>query len=72
VSRTYSGKKVELVYPEHMLVRTVSGTGFIKHRSKMIPLTIAFAFAFAGYPVAIDPQTGPPTRSGLPKGELVG
>jgi hypothetical protein len=53
---TYAGKKVELVYPERMLVRTVSGTGFIKHRSKMIPLTIALA----GYPVAIDPQTGPP------------
>ena len=54
--RTYAGKKVELVYPERMLVRTVSGTGFIKHRSKLIPLTIALA----GYPVAIDPQTGPP------------
>ena len=53
---TYAGKKVELVYPERMLVRTVSGSGFIKHHSKMIPMTTALA----GYPVAIDPQTGPP------------
>jgi len=53
------------VYPERMLVRTVSGSGFIKHRSKMIPLTIALS----GYPVAIDPHL---MKSGLRKGELAG
>jgi len=39
-----------------MLVRTVSGRGFIKYRSTMIQLTEALA----GYPVAIDPHSGPP------------
>ena len=39
-----------------MLVRTVSGRGFIKYRSTTIQLTEALA----GYPVAIDPHSGPP------------
>src|SRR5437899_8172481 len=53
---SYAGKKVDLLYPERMLVRTVSGRGFIKYRSTMIPLTEALA----GFPVAIDPHSGPP------------
>ena len=53
---SYVGAKVELLYPERMLLRTLSGTGFIKYQSQMIPLTQALA----GYTVAIDPLTGPP------------
>ena len=44
------------VYPERILVRTVSGSGSIRHRTRTIPVSSAFS----GYPVAIDPQTGPP------------
>lgn len=51
----FVGGKVELLYPERMLLRTVSGAGFIKFQGKMIPLTVALA----RYHVAIDPQTGP-------------
>ena len=40
---SYAGKKIELLYPERMLVRTVSGRGFIKYRSTMIQLTEALA-----------------------------
>jgi hypothetical protein len=53
---SYVGAKVELLYPERMLLRTVSCTGFIKYQSQMVPLTQALA----GYTVAIDPLTGPP------------
>jgi putative transposase len=52
----YAARKIELLYPERMLVRTVSGRGFIKYRSTTIQLTEALA----GYPVAIDPHSGPP------------
>jgi len=55
-AKSYAGAKVELVYPERMLVRTVSGSGSIKLGSGMVQLTSALV----GYPVAIDPQTGPP------------
>jgi transposase InsO family protein len=51
----YSGSKVELLYPERLSLRTVSGRGFIRIHSKMVPLTEALA----GYTVAIDPR-GPP------------
>ena len=53
---SYAGKKIELLYPERMLVRTVSGRGFIKNRSTMIQLTMALA----EYSVAIDPHSGHP------------
>jgi transposase InsO family protein len=53
---TYSGKRIELVYPEHMLVRTVSGAGFFKLQGKMIPISIALT----GFSIGIDPTSGPP------------
>jgi putative transposase len=53
---SYTGSRVDLVYPQRMLVRTVSGSGCIKHDTRTILLTAALA----GYTVGIDPQTGPP------------
>jgi transposase InsO family protein len=50
---TYAGKKVELVYPERMLVRTVAGSGFFKYKGQMIPISAALA----GYTIAVDPRT---------------
>ena len=52
----YTGRAVDMVYPERMLVRLVSGSGSIRHRTRTIPVSSAFS----GYPVAIDAQTGPP------------
>jgi transposase InsO family protein len=51
----FVGSRVELLYPDRMSLRTVSGSGFIRIHSKMVPLTEALA----GYTVAIDPS-GPP------------
>ncbi len=51
----FVGSKVELLYPERMSLRTVSGSGFIRVHGRMVPLTEALA----GYTVAIDPR-GPP------------
>lgn len=51
----YAGSKVELLYPEHLSLRTVSGSGFIRIHHKMVPLTSALA----GYTVAIDPRSTP-------------
>ena len=51
----YAGSKVELLYPEHLSLRTVSGSGFIRIHHKMVPLTAALA----GYTVAIDPRSTP-------------
>jgi putative transposase len=42
-AKSYAGSNVDLVYPERMLVRTVSGSGSIKHGSRMIQLTSALA-----------------------------
>jgi putative transposase len=53
---SYSGKRVELVYPPHMLVRLVSGKGFFKLQSRMIQLS----YALCGFNIGIDPKSGPP------------
>ena len=53
---SYSGKRVELVYPQHMMVRTVSGRGFFKLHGKLLPLSVALA----GFTIGIDPTSGPP------------
>jgi|GEM_PF-5328940 len=52
---SYSGKRVELVYPQHMMVRTVSGRGFFKLHGKLLPLSVAL-----GFTIGIDPTSGPP------------
>jgi hypothetical protein len=53
---SYSGKRVELVYPKHMMMRTVSGRGFFKLHGKLHPLSVALA----GFTIGIDPASGPP------------
>jgi hypothetical protein len=53
---SYSGRRVELTYPNHMLVRTVSGKGFFKLHGKMIQLSVALA----GFTIGIDATKGPP------------
>jgi putative transposase len=53
---SYSGKVVELVYPQHMIVRTVSGRGFFKLQGKLLPISVALA----GFAIGVDPTKGPP------------
>lgn len=52
----YPGADVAIEYPEAMLLRTVSGRGFIRYRSRMIQISEALC----GYTIGIDPRTGPP------------